>query len=283
MDSVKSGSNYTFGEFMGDRDMFIEQDLSSVIMQELNKEAKKHIEAVKTRLQEKYNGLARHILGDDPHSIAFNVEVEAQEVNSCFTGEPFEGIKGFVSYRARMRRWWNVGLGIASGVSGIGVPGILVTMGLLASSAPVIISSAAIIAGISGSTLFIRRGLKSTDQNMELSEEEVKQLCEKTKSEIKKISTTNIEQEFEKAVTSTLSEYNELMKAEYNSKWKPKLKKNLDETVKLLAIMNKEKKELIQALDKLKEYRSALKALIDEGNKSKDDDDDYVIFDQYLY
>lgn len=67
-----------------------------------------------------------------------------------------------------MRRWWNVGLGIASGVSGIGVPGILVTMGLLASSAPVIISSAAIIAGISGSTLFIRRGLKSTDQNMEL-------------------------------------------------------------------------------------------------------------------
>lgn len=95
-----------------DRDMFIEQDLSSVIMQELNKEAKKHIEAVKTRLQEKYNGLARHILGDDPHSIAFNVEgiyviaflsfmlfniiVEAQEVNSCFTGEPFEGIKGFV-------------------------------------------------------------------------------------------------------------------------------------------------------------------------------------------
>lgn len=53
--------------------------------------------------------------------------------------------------------------------------------------------------------------------------------------------------------------------------------------MKLLAIMNKEKKELIQALDKLKEYRSALKALIDEGNKSKDDDDDYVIFDQYLY
>ncbi|XP_019856271.1 PREDICTED: uncharacterized protein LOC109584826 isoform X2 [Amphimedon queenslandica] len=228
MDSVKSGNNYTFGEFMRDRNVFIEQDLSIVIMEELNKEAKKHIEAVKSRLREKYNGLVRHILGDDPNSIVFNVEAEAQEVNSCFTAEAAEGIMGFVSYRARMRRLWNVGLGVASGVSGFGVPGVLVTMGLLASSAPVLISSAAVIAGIGGSALLIRRGLNSTDQNIELSKDEVKQLCEKTKNEIKNKSETKIEHEFEKAVTSTLSEYNESLKAEYDSKWKPKLKEDFD-------------------------------------------------------
>ncbi|XP_019856245.1 PREDICTED: uncharacterized protein LOC109584814 [Amphimedon queenslandica] len=197
MDSVKSSENYTFGEFLGDRDVFIEQDLSIVIMQELNNEAKKHIEAVKSRLQEKYNRLVRHILGD---STTFNVEVEAQEVNSCFTGEPPEGINGFVRYKAQKRRRWNIRWGIAIGVGGFGVPGILVTMGLSALSTPVLISSAAVIAGmgIVGSTLLIRKGLNSTEQNTELSEDEVKQLCDKIKNEITNKYETKIKQEFEK-------------------------------------------------------------------------------------
>ncbi|XP_019857110.1 PREDICTED: uncharacterized protein LOC100635202 isoform X1 [Amphimedon queenslandica] len=270
IDSVKSG-NYTFGQFMGDRNVFIEQDLSIVIMEELNKEAKKHIEAVKSRLREKYNGLARHILGDDPHSTAFDVEVEAQEVNSCFTGEPSEGIKGFVSYKARVKKWWNIGWGIASGVSGFGLPGILVTMGLAVLSTPVLISSAAIVAGLGGSALLIKKGFNSTDQNTELSEDEVKQLCDKTNSGIKNSATT-IRQEFEKAVTSTLSEYNESLKAEYDSKWKPKLKEDFDKTVNFLVIMGEEKSELKQALDELKEYCSTLQCLTDESNKPKDED-----------
>ncbi|XP_019856053.1 PREDICTED: uncharacterized protein LOC109584676 isoform X2 [Amphimedon queenslandica] len=174
IDSVNN--NYTFGQYLEDWDVFSKQDLSDLIKQELDDETKRCIEALECKLREKYNMLVRHILGHDPQSITFMVEAEIQEVDSHSVGEPSKSIKGFVSDRTKDKKWWNyfrglisAGVGVVVG-TGAGFSGYLAVMALPAVVAvvPAIISSGAIIAGLSGATYFVMKGLKIKDQNMKL-------------------------------------------------------------------------------------------------------------------
>ena len=80
------------------------------------------------------------------------------------------------SDRTKDKKLWNYLWGIVSAGAGVivstgaGISGYLAVMALPAvfAAVPVIISSGAIIAGLSGATYFITKGLSTKDQNMKL-------------------------------------------------------------------------------------------------------------------
>ncbi|XP_019856260.1 PREDICTED: uncharacterized protein LOC109584823 isoform X2 [Amphimedon queenslandica] len=260
--------NYTFGQYLEDLNTLI-NNLSGLITQELNDETKRCSKDLGSELHNRYTKLIRHIqwAQDDSRNVTLAAEVQTQNIaDSCFISEPSNTIRGFVRNRTRNWRLLNSALAAASaGASVLATgAGFMTAIALNVLAIPAIVSSGAVITGLGGTAYFIRQFINTTDQSMELSEEDVKTLCDKMKSEITINSAGRIKQKFEQVVADALRDYNILLKAEYDQEWGQRLNQCLEEAQVSLRLICEKKTELTQARDELKKYSDSLKALVQE-------------------
>uniref|UniRef100_A0A1X7U480 Uncharacterized protein n=1 Tax=Amphimedon queenslandica TaxID=400682 RepID=A0A1X7U480_AMPQE len=186
--------------------------------------------------------------------------------DSGFTSEPSRTITGFV--RNRTRNWRILNSALAAASAGASVlatgAGFMTAIALNILAVPVILSSGVIISGLSGTAYFIRQFINTTDQSMELSEEDVVTLCDQIKSDIRINSAGRIKQKFEQVVEDALRDYNRLLKAKYDREWGQRLNQCLEEAQVSLTLICKEKTDLTQACDELRQYSDSLKVLVQE-------------------
>ncbi|XP_019856267.1 PREDICTED: uncharacterized protein LOC105313968 isoform X4 [Amphimedon queenslandica] len=195
------------------------------------------------------------------------LEVQTRNIaDSGFTSEPSRTITGFV--RNRTRNWRILNSALAAASAGASVlatgAGFMTAIALNILAVPVILSSGVIISGLSGTAYFIRQFINTTDQSMELSEEDVVTLCDQIKSDIRINSAGRIKQKFEQVVEDALRDYNRLLKAKYDREWGQRLNQCLEEAQVSLTLICKEKTDLTQACDELRQYSDSLKVLVQE-------------------